>query len=625
MIECPVCNSYNPDGVVVCMVCTQPLPKSNPTVFHEYGKSKAKLALFNLEDAVLDNAAATRVAKRKQTKKGRKFDFELAQNLEKDVLIPGAKNFIDDLVQDGFKVAFVSQKSKEHMFRQKEHLQQLGIPLMSDARGVMLYMSTDSKVIKDLKEMYDIQFFFGESEKTAKRARIPGVYRNIEEYTGVRANPYLAPEEGKGAYTLVNPLPNPPLKPKRKKMKNGKYRKEPAKKYVQRFMDDSKMSAEFPDRSQRYAVAMSYAEKFYGPKIYSNPPMGKDAQGGDIMLPSEEAADMREILKAEAEAAFIEKFGKDMSEMGRSPAPPPKTVPPLPPSPPPPPPLSADALALRDFDTPSQPRASSLIHSLPPVSTTREEEEWVGGLSPTQNKHLDDGAYVGDWGNFMVGRIRYMMLKEYGPYAKFSIQDSRLPKGQGTIWELSGVTSDNIRDAFDSVGKKSDGFTEPEFAKIMDNIAIYVENQNATIFRPELKYKVIRKGLSEETMRRGSLFVNPPVSNPPSKKKMKKAKKVYKSFNQKDPVEIKNEMVDVGDVWVSLGKAWCIGYRSGKEGLGDEQKYIHHFGVDEETGKKYEEPELYLSMPEKGKPMLMLKGGGWKVKSADGDISWIYH
>tara|TARA_B100000900_G_scaffold415745_1_gene446970 strand:- start:1200 stop:2357 length:1158 start_codon:yes stop_codon:yes gene_type:complete len=385
MIECPVCNSYNPDGVVACMVCTQPLPKSNPTVFHEYGKSKAKLALFNLEDAVLDNAAATRVATRKQTKKGRKFDFELAQNLEKDVLIPGAKNFIDDLVQDGFKVAFVSQKSKEHMFRQKEHLQQLGIPLMSDARGVMLYMSTDSKVIKDLKEMYDIQFFFGESEKTAKRARIPGVYRNIEEYTGVRANPYLAPEEGKGAYTLVNPLPNPPLKPKRKKMKNGKYRKEPAKNYVQRFMDDPKMSAEFPDRSQRYAVAMSYAEEFYGARA------------------------------------------------------------------------------------------------------------------------------------------------------------------------------------------------------------------------------------------------NPPVSNPPSNKKMKKAKKVYKSFNQKDPVEIKNEMVDVGDVWVSLGKAWCIGYRSGKEGLGDEQKYIHHFGVDEETGKKYEEPELYLSMPEKGKPMLMLKGGGWKVKSADGSISWIYH
>ena len=457
MIECPVCNSYNPDGVVVCMVCTQPLPKSNPTVFHEYGRSKAKLALFNLEDAVLDNAAATRVAKRKQTKKGRKFDFELAQNLEKDVLIPGAKNFIDDLVQDGFKVAFVSQKPKEHMFRQKEHLQQLGIPLMSDARGVMLYMSTDSKVIKDLKEMYDIQFFFGESEKTAKRARIPEVYRNIEEYTGVRANPYLAPEEGKGAYTLVNPLPNPPLKPKRKKMKNGKYRKEPAKKYVQRFMDDPKMSAEFPDRSQRYAVAMSYAEEFYGSK--PNPSYHEEAARLNPQGPYF-------LREAEREARRIASSGQD--------------------------------------------------------------------------------AYV--WTIYVPNTYKYMTSN-------------------------TRPTDEYLR----STG--------------------------------------------------GSRLRHFPASrsNPPSKKKMKKAKKVYKSFNQKDPVEIKNEMVDVGDVWVSLGKAWCIGYRSGKEGLGDEQKYIHHFGVDEETGKKYEEPELYLSMPEKGKPMLMLKGGGWKVKSADGDISWIYH
>ena len=47
-------------------------------------------------------------------------------------------------------------------------------------------------------------------------------------------------------------------------MKNGKYRKEPAKKYVDRFMGDSKMNKEFPDRGQRYAVCLRYVEKFYG-------------------------------------------------------------------------------------------------------------------------------------------------------------------------------------------------------------------------------------------------------------------------------------------------------------------------------------------------------------------------
>ena len=60
------------------------------------------------------------------------------------------------------------------------------------------------------------------------------------------------------------PLTNPPVKPRRKKMKHGKYRKEPAKKYVDRFMGDPKMNKEFPDRGQRYAVCLRYVEKFYG-------------------------------------------------------------------------------------------------------------------------------------------------------------------------------------------------------------------------------------------------------------------------------------------------------------------------------------------------------------------------
>ena len=140
--------------------------------------------------------------------------------------------------------------------------------------------------------------------------------------------------------SVTTPKANPPPKPRQKRTKNGKTRKEPAKTYVQRCMDDPKMIADFPDGNQRYAVAMTYAEKFYGPRIYSNPPIAKDAEGGDIMLESEEAADMAALLKAQAEAAFIERFGKDMSEMKRSPPPPSspsRAIPPMPPMPPMPP------------------------------------------------------------------------------------------------------------------------------------------------------------------------------------------------------------------------------------------------------------------------------------------------
>ena len=47
-------------------------------------------------------------------------------------------------------------------------------------------------------------------------------------------------------------------------MKNGKYRKEPAKKYIDRFMGNSKMVSEFPDAGQRYAVGLNYVKKYYG-------------------------------------------------------------------------------------------------------------------------------------------------------------------------------------------------------------------------------------------------------------------------------------------------------------------------------------------------------------------------
>ena len=59
-------------------------------------------------------------------------------------------------------------------------------------------------------------------------------------------------------------MSNPPIKPRRKKMKNGKYRKEPAKSYIQRFMGDKKMNKEFPDDAQRYAVGINYVDKIYG-------------------------------------------------------------------------------------------------------------------------------------------------------------------------------------------------------------------------------------------------------------------------------------------------------------------------------------------------------------------------
>ena len=111
--------------------------------------------------------------------------------------------------------------------------------------------------------------------------------------------------------------------------------------------------------------------------------------------------------------------------------------------------------------------------------------------------------------------------------------------------------------------------------------------------------------------------------NPASPKKVEKGKKLYKHMNGQDPEKINVEKIDIGDVWYKVGEGgcWQIGYMSGKETGQESQKYIHTFNEETKDGNF---PELYATMPEKGKPMLIIKGGTWKIKTDDKGVAWIY-
>ena len=103
------------------------------------------------------------------------------------------------------------------------------------------------------------------------------------------------------------------------------------------------------------------------------------------------------------------------------------------------------------------------------------------------------------------------------------------------------------------------------------------------------------------------------------------AKEMYKQFHQKAPKNVEKKKVDFGDTWVGLGKAWSIGYRSGKETGNETQKYIHNFGVDEESGKKFKEPDLYYVKNNDGSQMMVIMGGDWYIDvDEEGKMSWIY-
>ena len=112
-------------------------------------------------------------------------------------------------------------------------------------------------------------------------------------------------------------------------------------------------------------------------------------------------------------------------------------------------------------------------------------------------------------------------------------------------------------------------------------------------------------------------------TNPAHPKKVEKGKKLYKHMNGQAPEKVKVEKIDIGDVWYKVGEGgcWQIGYMSGKETGQESQKYIHTFNEETQDGNF---PELYATMPEKGKPMLIIKGGTWKIRTDDQGVAWIY-
>jgi len=89
-------------------------------------------------------------------------------------------------------------------------------------------------------------------------------------------------------------------------------------------------------------------------------------------------------------------------------------------------------------------------------------------------------------------------------------------------------------------------------------------------------------------------------------KKIEKALKKYKEFNNREPKEVKKVDVKLPDVWTLMGNITSISYESEKEGF----KAIYEHKFD-----KKNPPQGYFD--ENGK-MILIIGGKFKIKD------WIY-
>jgi uncharacterized protein YbjQ (UPF0145 family) len=810
MVECRLCNTNNPAGMLHCSTCDGDLPLTNPLPMD----NKPKMVIVHVEDALLDESAGERVAKRKGLS-GKRFEREVALNLENSKAAPGTQPFLSGLASDNFTVAYLTNKDEEFRYRLQGHIRSLGFPMMADSDGVLVLPGSARDNIRSLSGRYEILYYFGSNAaSTAKMMHIPGVYATIGDYAGQPENPYIAPETTPGAYTLsglrpeptpgaytltnpsdmgfrfvcrvcgknppmeecaqdargvlvhmvdggelrlVNegmaqkmqqgipqgPLRNPVPKPRRQtSKKTGKKRRESAKNYFQRLMSNDMMNKDFPRNDQRSAVALSYVEKEYGQRgvasvtkswspmtnptteglpIYSAEPTGAKNLGmvsavvqvgrGVVKDIGEGLQDFYRALIGGRQSMTEKRMMLAVAEMHLD---------------------LTNAVEQKggnaignvrlDYEHPTQGGDITLIATADALKIPKKNapfdfgerlkesaDSWKGRLEEWADKYLDDALEEKMMGKGQV-ELRSLEGEDYFVYevgfSDYYVAVEAVQEFYGILELVENYVSGqldhnmwNYATQRRGPARRTKALQEIEFhlAKLYPpckyaNIFYVDEDNKATDFlpihlprQPHLRFEFwylkddiqaeyaknppgrptresLKKRLKDlvkdyetvilssvggelplggwedvedavfydlhEMFGWGAELVPPtPFSrkNPPSTKKMDKAKKAYKDFNGKDPKEVRTEKVDFGGMLVYLGDCWSIGYRNGKEGFGDDQKYIHEFGVDEETGRTFEEPKLYMTVPDQGKPMLVIKDGAWKIKTDKNGVSWIYY
>ncbi len=689
MNECPMCNTHNPPQAVTCRTCKLSLPRSNASSIFHTG-DRPKMAVFDLDKTLFDLSRRERAAKRQGLKPGSKKWFEVInqnQYILMDTPIKGTVKFVNQLSENGFTIAYLSGRPRAALAATKQSLQESGFPIDADEQDLVFLHSgrgsipniTNHKktVLTHLKNKFDVDFFFDDTpefREAAKSLFIPGVYPSIAAYTEkeerpkkkARKNPHTsAPNCGCGKDPCVTygggVTTNPAPKPRKKRAKNGSMRKEPMDKYLDRFMGDKKMNEEFPDRSQRFAVGLSYARKFYGDaavdKKYpprENPAVTTQYGEGGVVVLDENLQYMtytgKTVLPRGVSYQLIKKLRSLLSRdrehrgfvkdnkiyYGTS--------------------FGIDGVTWQASDDLHD--ALFCFHTHPYGFTKSmkgviSKEDLMGNLFTRLFYGVQWELVVQKRGiNFV-----HTSIKEGSPIAKkFAEHDKaktkaakeKINKKIQELWRADEKVLSNLYrgeagryfsymlgngppnwEGFSELGAEIARLeTANKFMKNFEFNMYYLEvpsihadwTKEVTESYPldKMEFQDIAgylKGYKQ-------IKSNPVRANPAN---VSEAKKMYQQFHKKQPKSVKKKQIDFGDTWVSLGKAWSIGYRSGKETGDESQKYIHNFGVDEESGKKFAEPEVYYVKNKDGSQMMVIMGGDWYIDvDKDGEVSWIY-
>lgn len=670
VVYCDACGCSNPSGLKKCQTCsaTMNVVRSNPITSADF--ANRKMAIFDIDNTILDPEQRFIDARRAgvidkdgapKSKGGWKKRGEFLykeDRLLKDRVMDNSMDLIEHLMESGYVIAYCTARPFAHYEVTKYQLEQKGFPLFQNGAGEDLLFCKRSMgqktplykkgVVETLQAQYDVRLFFDDQPENlaaALQADVPGVYASVQEYygmiKGVRKN---------ASYEVQDPEPHGfyQRKPYDQDKADADERKNPSmysKKSLEMAYESikgtkiqtepgpgMKMCGTCAYMCQKSAKCKKWTE-IKGEPVYvvadwycgawkqsvrGNPvKRGSDSKGSYYRWGKNQKyyyktgsktsrENARKKAHKQAKAAFAGGY-RGKYNPGEE--------------------YSSDYMVPRDVDT--------LGKAADRIEDTYYEglevpEWWKSKMSVTADKAdslADAISYVADNPS--------QILKIYSgePKSKFrnmgvvfaEVQIGRnIAKDVGEVVQsvyrglIGGRTSMAERRmamAIASMQKELSDRAADAGGNAIANLKVDYEivqgTATLTIIAHADAIKMARKPKS-----------NPPRSNPP-KSKVDKGKELYKHMNGKDPEKTEIKKIDMGDVWYQVGEGGCweIGYMSGKETGSAAQKYRHTFNEETKNG---DFPKLYATIPDKGKPMLIITGGTWKIKTDEDGVAWIY-
>tara|TARA_B100000900_G_scaffold254493_1_gene216853 strand:+ start:13131 stop:14705 length:1575 start_codon:yes stop_codon:yes gene_type:complete len=519
--------------------------------------TRPKMAVFDLDKTIFDLSRRERAARRQGLKAGSKKWYEFLNRnkyILMDTPMPGTASFIRELSENGHTIAYLSGRPRHTLAATKQSLQENGFPIdameqdlvfLHSGKGSIRNITNHKKsVLTHLKKVFDIDFFFDDTpefREAAKSLFIPGVYPSIAAYTGKEER-----QKGKSKKARKNPGHGDDLCHKTTAVHP----------YTGVYYACSK--PEGHGGSCDYSVEMEYqVGDFDEDNPFDNPVSSAFAEDfayeqPSLQNPSQEGLDLVEIQQIHDEAlADLEKYLAERQEI-------------------------LDIIVLVEDENIRAGYEAMVVEYDALIDSARNTMERMKNLAsqvaPPDPSYRANPVPKPRKKRDKAGRMRKESLKKY-------------------IERFMGDKKMN-----------------EEFPDRSQRFAVA-----ATTARKFYGDKAVDKAYPRDN----------PRTNPHTP--VHEAKSFYKKFHQKPAKNVKNVKVDIGDTWVGLGKAWSIGYRSGKETGNDQQKYIHNFGVDEESGKQFAEPDLYYVKNNDGSQMMVIMGGDWYIDVDEaGQMSWIY-